>query len=238
MAADLQEPPRLIGQFFQALEGGGADVVFGTRESRSDPLFSRILSQTFWAIYRTLVTKDMPRGGIDVFGCNRVVRDQLVQLRESNTNLVALLLWLGYRRVFIPYTRAARIKGKSAWTIGKKIRYCLDSIFNFTDLPIRILLYLGLLGISLAFLAMVVVSTAKLLGKITVPGYSAIIIVIVFFGGVMSLGLGILGQYLWLTLNNARRRPNYIIANIEKWDRGSDREQVAVIAADSSGFGS
>lgn len=216
MAADLQEPPELIVDFFRTLEAGTADVVFGTREGRSDPFVSRILSRTFWAIYRTLVTKDMPHGGIDVFGCNRVVRDHLVQFRESNTNLIALLLWLGYRRAFIPYTREARAAGKSAWSIGKKVRYCLDSIFNFTDLPVRLLLYVGIAGIALAFLWIGAVMISKVLGNISVPGYSTVIIAILFFGGVMSLGLGILGQYLWLTLSNARNRPNYIIANVER----------------------
>jgi polyisoprenyl-phosphate glycosyltransferase len=218
IAADLQEPPSLVVAFFRALAAGDADIVFGTREARADPLVSRVLSQTFWWIYRGIVNKDMPHGGIDVFGCNLLVRNRLLQFHESNTNLIALLLWLGYRRAFIPYARAARKEGKSAWTLRKKLRYCLDSIFNFTDLPVRLLLYMGTLGISTAILLAFVVAIARTLGNIRVPGYSALMIAVLLFGGVMSFGLGILGQYQWLTLNNARRRPNYIVAGHELWE--------------------
>ena len=80
----------------------------------------------------------MPKGGIDVFGCTGQVRDQLLELKELNTNLIALLLWLGFRRKFVPYQRRARLEGKSAWTFGRKLRYAADSIFNFTD---RVLLF-------------------------------------------------------------------------------------------------
>ena len=85
----------------------------------------------------------MPKGGIDVFGCTKQVRDHLVQMKEVNTNLIALLLWLGFRRVFVPYERRARLEGRSAWTFKRKVRYALDSVFSFTDLPIRLLLFLG-----------------------------------------------------------------------------------------------
>ena len=143
MAADLQEPPELILQFFEALGAGRADIVFGVRGGRSDPWLSELASNLFWFIYRKLVIKDMPPGGVDIFGCTREVRDHLVRLQGIDTNLIALLFWLGYRREYIVYERRRRLEGKSAWTFGKKLRYCLNSIFNFTDLPIQLLLYAG-----------------------------------------------------------------------------------------------
>ena len=76
-----------------------------------------------------------------MFGCTREVRDRLVELKEIQTNLVAQLLWLGFRRAFVPYERRPRLEGSSGWTAGKKFRYALDSIFAFTDLPIRNLYY-------------------------------------------------------------------------------------------------
>src|SRR5262249_2399788 len=131
LAADLQEPPELILEFHRLLKSGSADVVFGHRTSRADAWPSPTTSEWFWRWYRRFVIKAMPRGGIDVFGCTRQVRDRVVELKEINTNLIALLFWLGFRRAFVPYERRARLEGRSAWTIAKKFRYALDSVFSF-----------------------------------------------------------------------------------------------------------
>ena len=211
MAADLQEPPELMIEFHRILAAGDADVVLGHRSGRSDPWLSRVLSEAFWGLYRRFVVTDMPKGGIDVFGCTREVRDHLVALKESNTNLVALLLWLGFRRRFVPYERRPRVEGRSAWTLGRKLRYALDSIFSFTDLPVRALLLLGLVGTTFAVVAGATVLAGWALGRIPVLGYTPLMLVMTFFGGLTALGLGIVGQYLWLSLQNARRRPNFIV---------------------------
>jgi hypothetical protein len=152
-----------------------------------------------------------------VFGCTRQVRDCVLRCPESNTSLIALLFWVVFRRHFATYERRARREGKSAWTFRKKLKYSLDSIFNFTDLPIQLLLWVGAVGIAVAVLFATVLIIFKLSGKIAVPGYSAIVLTIVFFGALASLGLGIVGQYLWLTLQNARRRPNYIVASAQHY---------------------
>jgi glycosyltransferase involved in cell wall biosynthesis len=213
MAADLQEPPELTLQSLECLCGGDADVVFGYRLGRTDPWLSQLFSDLFWWIYRTFVVKDMPRGGVDIFSCTRQVRDRLLELREVNTNLLALLFWLGFRRRFIGYHRQPRREGKSAWTFAKKLHYCLDSIFSFTDLPIQLLLYAGVAGVSFSALFGTVLLIAKLRGSIDVPGYTPIVLTIVFFGALASLALGIIGQYLWLSLQNTRNRPAFVVAS-------------------------
>jgi glycosyltransferase involved in cell wall biosynthesis len=211
LAADLQEPPELVLEFHRLLKAGDADVVLGYRTRRADPWWSRWLSDGFWSVYRRFVVREMPKGGVDVFGCTRVVRDRLLELRESTTNLIALLLWLGFRRAFVPYERRARLEGRSAWTFGRKLRYAIDSIFSFTDLPIRALLALGLTGTLFAISAGVLVFVMWALGRISVLGYTPLMLVTTFFGGLTALGLGIVGQYLWLTLENSRGRPNYLV---------------------------
>jgi glycosyltransferase involved in cell wall biosynthesis len=215
MAADLQEPPELVLQFFEVLGSGRADIVFGVRGRRSDPWFSEIASNIFWFLYRKLVIKDMPRGGVDIFGCTREVCDRLLELQGIDSNLIALLFWLGYRREYIVYDRQRRLEGKSAWTFGKKVRYCLNSIFNFTDLPIQLLLSAGAIALVLAVSVSILVIAAKLHGDIQVPGYTPVVLATLFFGALTSLGLGIVGQYLWLGLQISRRRPNYIIRSAE-----------------------
>jgi polyisoprenyl-phosphate glycosyltransferase len=217
LAADLQEPPELALEFSRILQAGEADVVFGVRASRSDPWLSEMAAGIFWAVYRRLVLPDIPPGGVDVFGCNRMVRDRLLDLPEARTNLIALLFWMGFRRKFVPYHRQPRREGASAWTMTQKLRYSIDSIFDFTDLPVRLLLWAGVLGTLFALIGAAVVLWAKLRGDIAVPGYTPIVLAVMFFGGVTTFGLGIIGQYLWLALANARRRPNFIIRDVREF---------------------
>ena len=111
MAADLQEPIELLAHFDRVLYADEADVAIGQRTGRADPFFSRIASLLFWGVYRRFIQKEIPSGGVDVFGGNRKVRRQLLSLRETNSSLVGLLFWIGFRRVFIPYQRRAREPG-------------------------------------------------------------------------------------------------------------------------------
>jgi glycosyltransferase involved in cell wall biosynthesis len=218
IAADLQEPPELVIEFRRMLTGGSVDVVLGYRTGRADPWWSQLLSELFWRLYRAFVVRDMPKGGIDVFACTSQVRDQLLQLKELNTNLIALLFWLGFRRAFVPYERRVRLEGRSAWTFGRKLRYAFDSVFSFTDLPLRLLLLLGATGTTLALAAAITVFAMWWLGRIPVLGYTPLMLVITFFGGLTALGLGIVGQYLWLSLQNARQRPNFIVRSAWTFD--------------------
>lgn len=231
LAADLQEPPELAETFFRILSSDEADVVFGVRESRSDPFLSELASNAFWRIYRRVVIRDMPPGGVDVFGCNRTVRDRLLQFQESNTNLIALLFWMGYRRAYVPYERRARLEGKSAWTFAKKIRLSFNSIFNFTDIPIQLLLYSGGIALILACLGAVLVVLSRLLGHIRVPGYTPIVVAIFFFGALTAFGLGIVGEYLWLTLQNTRHRPQYMILRADEYGGAVESQPIESISA-------
>jgi polyisoprenyl-phosphate glycosyltransferase len=221
LAADLQEPLSLITEFYRVLSTEDVDVTFGYRLRRVDPWLSQFLSEMFWGLYRRLVIHEMPRGGVDVIGCNRRVRDELIQLRESDTNLIALLFWVGFKRQFIAYERQARLEGISAWTFAKKLRYALDSIFNFTDFPLRVLLTVGVTGMAVAVLASIIVLAAWLTGHIPVLGYTPLMLEIAFFGGSTALGLGVIGQYLWLNLQNSRRRPPYIVRTSESFNGSS-----------------
>lgn len=211
IAADLQEPPELVVSFERLLQSGEADVVLGYRERRDDPWLSRVLAESYWRFYRRFVVPDMPEGGVDVFGCTRQVRDELVQLKEVNSSLVALLLWLGFRRSLVSYARRKREEGRSAWTFGRRVRYAVDSIFSFTDLPIRLLFGLGLAATVFALVASLVVVASWALGLIPVLGYTPLILTVMAFGGFTALGLGIVGQYLWISLQNTRQRPPYVV---------------------------
>src|SRR5215207_9424678 len=118
----------------------------------------------------------MPPGGVDVFACNETVRRAILDLRESNSSLVGLLIWLGFRRTTVTYERQERTEGTSGWTFAKKVRYMADSIFSFTDLPIRLLLAVGVFGCVSVALSAVVVLVAWVVSEIEVPGYTPLIL--------------------------------------------------------------
>jgi len=211
MAADLQEPIELLEEFFESLRRESYDVVVGARRSREDPFLSRLFSAIFWRIYRLLVQEEMPIGGVDVFGCNKTVRDRLLALQESNSMLVGLLFWLGYRRKEIAYRRLPRRHGQSAWSFRRKLRYVFDSVFAFSDLPIRLLTASGLASMAFAVCFGAVVLFCKLTNLIVVPGYSATVLVISFFSGLNALGLGVIGSYVWRAFENTKGRPLAIV---------------------------
>jgi polyisoprenyl-phosphate glycosyltransferase len=211
MAADLQEPEELILDFFRALEAEPVDVALGVRTGRSDPLTARVASKTFWWLYRRFVQPEIPPGGIDVFGCNRAFRDHLMRLHESNTSLVGQIVWLGFRRKLVPYRRLPRRHGKSAWSFARKVKYLLDSMFAFSDFPIRALTWVGAAGLAISVALALVVLVAKVTGAIAVPGYAATVLTIIFFAALNSFGLGIIGSYTWRAYENTKARPHAIV---------------------------
>lgn len=224
MAADLQEPIDLALTFLDILKRNEADIAFGTWSSREDPWLDKATSRMFWSFYRRFVLPELPPTGVQAFGCTREVRNRLLTLREPTTNLIALLFWLGFRRVNVPYERQSRREGRSAWTLGKKIRYCLDSVFSFTDLPIRLLLLAGSVGMASAVIFAILLISAWLAGRIPVPGYAATVLVVTFFGSITSLGLGIVGQYAWLILQATRERPAYLVQSMETFRTSGSRQ--------------
>lgn len=217
MAADLQEPPELVLEMDQVLRSGAVDVVVGVREARHDPLLSRLPAQLFWGLYRRYVVPEMPPGGVDVFGCNRAFRDTLLQLQESHSSLVAQIFWLGFRRRTLPYVRQPRAHGVSAWTLRKKVNYLMDSVFAFTDLPIRVLMRTGAFGAAAAAVFGAAVAIARMTGAITVPGYAMTAILIVFFSALNLLSLGIVGSYAWRAYENTKGRPLSVALKVERF---------------------
>jgi len=213
LAADLQEPPELIEEFFKMLEKGGQDIAIGVRGKRSDPPLTILLSKTFWALYRRFVITGVPNGGVDVFACNEKARKALLLLEETNTSLIGQLFWVGFRRGYITYNRRRREHGKSAWSLSRKLRYMLDSVFTFSDLPILMLLWIGGFGIVTSILVSLIVIVGWMLSLISVPGYAPIILSIYFIGSLLMLGQGVIGSYTWRCNENTKRRPITLVAN-------------------------
>jgi len=221
MAADLQEPPELVVEFLRRLASGEVDVVAGERRSRDDRGDSA--SSLYWNLYRRFIMGEIPSGGVDVFACNVAVRDVICSLESVHTSLVAQLFWVGFRREMVPYDRRPS-PGPSGWTFRRKLRYLSDSVFAFTDVPVRALWLIGLLGLVLGSVFAAAVLIARISGAISVPGYTATILVIVFFGSLNMVGLGIIGSYVWRAYETVKGRPGSIVRDVIEFPRGGHDE--------------
>jgi polyisoprenyl-phosphate glycosyltransferase len=218
MAADLQEPASLARDFFRGLAGGEYDIAVGVRTARDDPVGDMLPARIFWWLFRRLVQPAIPPGGVDVFGCTRQVGSQLVRMEESHTSLVGLLYWLGFRRLEVPYVRQPRPVGSSGWGFRRKVRYLLDSIFSFTDLPITVIIAVGALGVAASTIWAIVVLAAWAAGKIHVPGYTPLMLAIFFVTSAILISLGLVGSYVWRTYENSKGRPSVVPMTHERFD--------------------
>ena len=218
MSADLQEPSDLIIKFFNILKKEEVDVVIGTREGRADSFSNKLASNLFWRLYKKFIITDMPKGGIDIFGCNTIFRNNLLKFKESNSSLIAQIFWLGFRRKQVYYKRLERQVGTSAWTFKKKVTYMMDSVFSFTDLPIKLLLIIGIFGIIIFGVLGLSTFIFKMMGLIHVPGYTTLFLLIGFLGGINIFGLAIIGYYVWRTFENTKNRPQSVVLSIDEFN--------------------
>lgn len=222
MAADLQEPVEVVATFFELLEADECDIAFGARASREDNSFS---SRAFWWLYRKFVNPEIPKGGVDIFGCTRVVAQRIVSFPETHTSLIGLLFWVGFRRAFVPYDRVAS-DGTSGWTTGRRLRYLFDSVYAFTDLPIILLQVVGVVGLVGSVVGGTIVLGAWMLGAIDQPGYTPLMIVILASASAILIGLGVVGSYVWRGYENGKARPLEIVASHQTFERSAGKQAV------------
>lgn len=219
MAADLQESPELLIDFYGALESGLAEIAIGRRVSRSDPAVSKLLSKTYWNFYRKAINREIPTGGVDIFACTSKAKDQIVAMTESSSSLVGLLYWVGFTRTYVDYERVSRPFGKSAWTFRKKFRYFSDSIFAFSHAPILFLQGIGIFGVVSSMLFGVITLIGALTDRISAPGYPSLFVALLLSTSSLLLGLGIVGDYAWRAYENTKMRPLSIIKSEYRFPR-------------------
>lgn len=213
IAADLQDPPELFLEMLRHWEQG-TKAVLAVRSDREESASQKFFSNSYYALIRRFALPGYPAGGFDFFLVDRQLVGDITQIREKNTNLMSLLFWLGYRPVLLPYVRRSRREGVSRWTLGKKVKLFVDSFVAFSYVPIRFLSGVGMLVATSAFLygGYVFLSWAAM--GIPVKGYAPTVILIALTSGVQMVMLGVLGEYLWRTLDETRRRPPYVIDEI------------------------
>jgi len=213
ISADLQDPPELIPAMV-ALWRAGHEVVLAVRAERAEGFVQRLVASLYYRAMRRWALPDMPVGGFDFVLIDRKVVDTVVAVKEKNTTLMGLILWTGFRRATIPYARRAREKGRSMWTLRKRLKYFIDSFVSFSYFPIRLVQLLGVLFAVAGFTHAVVVTVLRLTNNIPIQGWTALMVVILVMGGVQLVTLGVLGEYLWRALDETKRRPLFIVDRV------------------------
>ena len=210
LTADLQDPPELIPKMYQYWLKG-IKFVIANRTDREESWSQKFFSNTFHKLMKKLALKNIPEGGFDLVLFDKQLRDEAVKMSENNAHLIYLLAWLNFDYVSIPYVRRKREIGKSRWTPQKKIKLFIDSFVSFSFFPIRVISVMGIiLGIA-AFLYGLFVIIAKLTGLISLAGWTSIMVVLLFVSSFQMISLGIIGEYVWRSLDAARNRPNFIV---------------------------
>jgi glycosyltransferase involved in cell wall biosynthesis len=215
MSADLQEPESLYKQMFETLELSKSDLIFGNRVTRQDPIVTKCFSTLYWYGWSKVFGLKIPSGGFDVFAISKNGAKILDSYKDRSTALVASLLDLGLPYEVCSYQRQRRRIGKSSWTLSKKYRLVFDSVFGFTNLPLRIINIVGFFGCLVSLVMITLAIYGKISGRIQVPGFATIAIAIFFTNSMVLLALGIVSSYVWRIFENTNGRPIYRIKSTE-----------------------
>ena len=213
MDADLQDPPELIPELVSAWRSG-ADVVLAVRRSRQETGLRRIGFDLFHKTFGLLIDFPVERntGTFGLLGQQAVAAFN--QLPETHRFFPGLRSWVGFSQAQIVYDRQERAAGTPAVTFRKLMIYALDGLFSFSYLPLRLLTYSGTLIASLGFAVGGFFVVKRMLGfEIAQTGFTTLVTLVLFLGGVQLIGIGIVGEYLGRIYDEVKRRPHYIVKN-------------------------
>lgn len=212
MDVDLQDPPELIPEFVRLWQEEGYDMVYGVRASRpEDSAAKRATAKGFYRLFNRITHSPIPGNAGDYRLMSRRVVDVLLQLPERNRFMKGLYAWAGFSAKGVPYQRPSRHAGESKFSFWKLWNFALDGLVGFSSIPLRVWSYLGA-GVALvAFLYMVIMIVSVLIGGRDVPGYASLMSVVLFFGGMQLLSIGILGEYIARLFIEVKGRPLYVV---------------------------
>jgi len=221
MDGDLQDPPELIAEFVRKWREG-YDVVYAVRRTRKgESGFKIMTAHLFYRVIRRLTKVSIPVDTGDFRLISRRVVEALKRSPERHRFLRGLVSWVGFKQTGITYDREARLSGETKYPLPKMLRYAIDGITSFSDVPLRFASYLGFASSAVAFVYALIVIAFKLFSLHPpgyTPGWASTIVAILFLGGVQLISLGILGEYIGRIYDEVKGRPLYLISDIERSD--------------------
>lgn len=222
--ADLQEDSEIILEMYEKWKEGNK-VVLAVRKERDENPIKKMFAHIYYVIIHKFVEKRMPVGGCDCYLIDRQVIEVLERLDEKNSSLTLQVLWSGFKTAEIYFHRRNREIGKSRWTLGKKVKLAMDSMLSFSYVPIRFMSGVGVTFFILSILLMIEVIVEKIAVGTPILGWASIMCVVLFSFGIMMLMMGILGEYVWRTLDASRNRPPYLIDEVRQKKSKNDEQK-------------
>ena len=211
MAADLQDPPETLTAMLDKWRHGAQVVWAVRREQPGGKSHAGFAAFYYWIMRHMVGMTEMPARGADFFLIDRAVVEAFRRFTERNVSVLALITWLGFRQDSVEYDKQPRAAGQSGWTLARKITLVIDSVTSFSDFPIRLCAY-G--GASLIAIALVILIASLVLLPTLLAGLLFVLSVVTGLAGLQLLALGIVGEYVWRALDEARRRPAYLIEGV------------------------
>jgi glycosyltransferase involved in cell wall biosynthesis len=216
MDADLQDPPEVIPQLVEHWRQG-YDVVYAVRAEREgETWFKRFTAALFYRLINRITDVNIPVDTGDFRLMDRTVVDALASMREQHRFPRAMVAWVGFKQIGVPYRRVARFAGETKYPFRKMLRLALNAITGFSYFPLQIATYLGFVSAGLSILAIPVVAILRLVGNQAFFGQASTLIAVLFLGGVQLISLGILGEYIGRIYDEAKGRPLYIVRDPER----------------------
>jgi glycosyltransferase involved in cell wall biosynthesis len=214
--ADLQDPPQLIGTMLSEWQKG-AEVVLAKRIDRSTDSFAKRTSALlFYRLHNAVSSLKIPENVGDFRLMDRVVVDALKRLPERQRFMKGLFAWLGFRTVAIEYAREPRATGQSKFTGWKLWNFAIEGITSFSLVPLKVWTYIGALGSLFAICYASFITIRTIIFGIDVPGYASLLVVMLFFGSLQLMSLGVIGEYIGRIYFESKQRPLYIIRKSHK----------------------
>jgi dolichol-phosphate mannosyltransferase len=213
LPADLQDPVSIISDLYRKCSEG-FDIVIAHRKIIEGKSSNRLFTRFYAFLMRRYAIPDFPRNGADILMFSDNIKSILNQHIEANSNYLLQILSLGFRQASIEYNKEGRKSGATKWTLGKKVKLLIDSFIGFSYFPIRMVSVVGILMFLTGLVWSVYIIIRTLVFKDLSPGWPTLISIILTGFGITNIALGIIAEYLWRTLDSARKRPVFIINRI------------------------
>lgn len=212
--ADLQDPPEVIPSFIKKWKEG-FEVVYGVREVREgETIFKKITANIFYRTLRRMAKIDIPVDAGDFRLIDKKVVEVFKRIREQNRYVRGLVSWVGFKQIGVSYKREKRFAGKTKYSLTKMVKLAIDGVISFSSFPLKIATYLGFFTAGASFLYIIYALALRFLTDKSVPGWTSLMVAILFLGGIQLICLGILGEYIGRINEETKNRPLYIIKRI------------------------
>ena len=210
MDGDLQDPPELIAEMYRQIIRDDVEIVYGKRIERNEKASKRLLIKIFHMVFKPMSNLENIKQVGNFSLMSRKALDAFLSLNEKNRYLPGLRAFIGFKQGYVEYSRPDRQQGEPKMSFMKLVRLALDAIFSFSNLPVKICLYSGLIGVILIFFAVIYILVGKITGMAPV-GWSSILLSVYFIGSVQLLSIGILGEYVYRIYKETQSRPIFVV---------------------------